>query len=267
MRELILKLTQSAAVRRVVTALRLHLLGNWWLRHFPVVKRLPASGIRYRARRLDSLALSVEMFDESSLYSVADFPAPIRTFADIGCNVGYFTCWLSHQTRNGRLKGIMVDANPEAVEEARWHAQANGLNDVHAVNGLVGPGLEQGEADFFLHRSNVISTAMAPDDANTSPAWKRIKVPCVSIEKTWAKLFGDEACDLLKVDIEGSEMVFFKAETAFLKQVQVILLEWHKPQVTMADFQDFLGQQGFTIKTVLHEGPQVGTALLVRKAS
>jgi hypothetical protein len=37
-------------------------LGNWWLRHFPVVKTLPDSNIRYRARRLESLGLSVEMF-------------------------------------------------------------------------------------------------------------------------------------------------------------------------------------------------------------
>lgn len=267
MRQLILRLTQSTAVRKAVTVLHLHSLGNWWLHHFPTVKQLPDSGIRYRARRLDSLALSVEMFDESSLYSVSDLSAQIRTFADIGCNVGYFTCWLSHQTRNTRLKGIMVDANPDAVEEARWHAQANKLNDVHAINGLVGPGLQEGEADFFLHRSNVISTAVAPDGAATSSAWKRIKVPHVSIEQTWAKLFGDEVCDLLKVDIEGSEMVFFKAETVFLKRVQVILLEWHKPQVTLAEFRDFLKQHGFATKTILHDGPQVGTALLVREAA
>ena len=108
---------------------------------------------------------------------------------------------------------------------------------------------------------------MAPAAADASPAWKRIKVPYVSIEGTWAKLFGDEACDLLKVDIEGSEMVFFKAETAFLKRVQVILLEWHKPQVTLDEFRDFLAQQGFSVKAVLHEGPQVGTALLVRQTS
>jgi hypothetical protein len=43
-------------------------LENWWLRHFPVVKTLPGSDIRYRARRLDSLAMSLEMFDECTLY-------------------------------------------------------------------------------------------------------------------------------------------------------------------------------------------------------
>jgi hypothetical protein len=42
------------------------------LRRFPVVKTLPGSGMRYRARRVESLALSVEMFDKGTLYSTSN---------------------------------------------------------------------------------------------------------------------------------------------------------------------------------------------------
>ena len=70
--------------------MRLHLLANWWLLLFPVVKTLPGSGIRYRARRVESLGLSVEMFDKDALYATSDLPANIRTFADLGCNADYF---------------------------------------------------------------------------------------------------------------------------------------------------------------------------------
>ena len=59
-------------VRKTVKSLRLHLLVNWWLRRFPVVKTLPGSGMRYRARRVESLALSVEMFDKGTLYSTSN---------------------------------------------------------------------------------------------------------------------------------------------------------------------------------------------------
>src|SRR5580658_2950286 len=92
MRKLILRMTGSARTRNAVKALRLHLLANWWLRLVPVVKTLP-SGIRYRARRVESLALSSEFFDSDVLYDINE-GAAIQTFADLGCNVGYFTCWL-----------------------------------------------------------------------------------------------------------------------------------------------------------------------------
>ena len=62
MRNLILRLIGSKKVRTVIKFLRLHLLGNWWLHRFPVVRTLPKSGIRYWARMLDSLALASEMF-------------------------------------------------------------------------------------------------------------------------------------------------------------------------------------------------------------
>ena len=55
MRKLTLNLSRSTFVRKVVKFLRLHLLANWWLHRFPVVKTLPGSGIRYRARRVESL--------------------------------------------------------------------------------------------------------------------------------------------------------------------------------------------------------------------
>ena len=107
MRKLILNLANSTPVRKTVKFLRLHLLTNWWLNHFPIVKVLPKSGVKYRARRVESLALSVEMFDKESLYSLSDLPENLQTFADLGCNVGYFSCWLVHSLNNRKLKGLV----------------------------------------------------------------------------------------------------------------------------------------------------------------
>jgi predicted transcriptional regulator len=76
-------------LRKRIKTLHLQVPVNFWLRHFPVVKTLP-SGIRYRARRVESLALSTEMFDENAPYAITDTPSNIRTFADPGYKVGYF---------------------------------------------------------------------------------------------------------------------------------------------------------------------------------
>jgi FkbM family methyltransferase len=265
MRKLILRLAGSETLRKTVKFFRLHLLVNWWLGCFPVMKTLPASGIRYRARRLESLGLSMEMFDKDELYSTSDLPADIRTFADLGCNVGYCTCWLCDRLNNRQMQGLMVDGNAEAVEDAKWHVKTNNLANVHVLHGLVGMENRGGQASFFLHASNVCSTATPPDSAlNAANTWKRVQVPCVNLEENWQLHFGNTRCDLLKVDIEGSEMDFFRNEPSFLKRARAILIEWHKWRVTFAEVEAFLSEQGFVLKKILHEDGGLGTALFIR---
>jgi FkbM family methyltransferase len=265
MRKLTLNLSRSATVRKVVKFLRLHLLANWWLHRFPVVKTLPGSGIRYRARRVESLGLSVEMLDEGTLYPGTNLLGDIRTFADLGCNAGYFTCWLCHQLKSRQLKGLMVDAHTDAIEDARWHVATNSLNDVHVLHGLIGLGGKGGPANFFMHASSVVSTAIPPASASEAGTWTQIQVPCVGVEENWSKYFGNERCDLLKIDVEGSEMDFFRSETAFLQRVRTILIEWHKERVSYDELEKFLSQQGFSPKSVLNENAVVGTALFSRR--
>src|SRR6266571_3902008 len=119
MRRLITWLSRFAFLRRAIQRLHLHDLSNWWLGHFPTIKRLPESGVVYRASRLESIPLAVEMFEKGNLYDASLLPPAFQTFADLGCNVGYFTCWLAHLAKGRQLKGLMLDANSEAVEEAR----------------------------------------------------------------------------------------------------------------------------------------------------
>ena len=132
--------SRSAGVRRFVKRVRLHKLGNWWLRNLPLVKRLPGSGVIYRATRLESIPLAVEMFEKGNLYEAALLPEQFTTFADLGCNVGYFTCWLAHLAHGRKLRGLMLDANPGVVAEAQWHMQANKMPEVFTVNGIIGEG-------------------------------------------------------------------------------------------------------------------------------
>jgi FkbM family methyltransferase len=260
MRKLVLKMTHSAFIRGVVKTLRLQVLVNWWLHKFPVVKTLP-SGIQYRARRVESLALSAEMFDENTLYSVTD--APIQSFADLGCNVGYFTCWLCDRLKNTQLKGLMVDANPEAVEDAQWHITQNKLKDVYALQGLAGLPNKKNGVDFFLHTSNVCSTA-TPEEGVSANSWTRIQVPCLDIEENWNKRFGNTPCDLLKLDIEGSEVDFFKNEPQFMGRVKTLVIEWHKAKVTLDEVVRLLSGLGMSMKTILHEDAAAGTAIFVK---
>ena len=109
---------------------------NFALSRFPIVRTLPQSGVRYRCSYLDSLALADELFGRK-VYHPSISPQ-LETFADLGCNVGYFTCLLADVNPGRQIKGLMIDANPQVVKEAAWHAQANQLREVYALHGIVG---------------------------------------------------------------------------------------------------------------------------------
>ncbi|HYV30474.1 MAG TPA: FkbM family methyltransferase [Candidatus Binatia bacterium] len=266
MRHLISWLSRFGGLRRLVRGLGLHTLGNWWLRRFPLVKRLPGSGVIYRATRLESIPLAVEMFDKGNLYDAALLPANFTSFADLGCNVGYFTCWLAHLARGRTLRGLMLDANPQAVEEASWHARANAMPEVYGIHGIAGEGKRGDFAEFYLYESNICSTSHLPDLQRLAlpGRWERILVPCVSLEEHWRRRFGEARCHLLKIDIEGSEMNFLKAEQSFLTLCDSVLVEWHKWTVTLGELRQFLVAQGFAHVKTVEENDQMGTAFFKR---
>jgi FkbM family methyltransferase len=253
-------------LRRGIQLLHLHDLGNAWLRRFPVVRQLPGSGVIYRATRLESIPLSVEMFDKGNLYDAALLPPNFITFADLGCNVGYFTCWLTHLAKGRKLRGLMLDANPKAVEEARWHAKANEMPEVFGIHGIVGEGDKGDFAEFYLYESNICSTSHLPDveKMNLKGKWEKIRVPCVSLEDHWRQRFGDTRCHVLKIDIEGSEMNFLKAEESFLKLCDSLLVEWHKWNVRVDELREFLQKRGFAYIKTIEENDQMGTAYFQR---
>lgn len=264
---MIATLSRSALLRRVVRSLRLHKLGNAWLRRFPQVKTLRGSGTIYRATRLESIPLAVEMFEKGNLYDASLLPKNFTTFADLGCNVGYFTCWLAHLAARRKLKGLMLDANPDAVKEAQWHAHANGMTDVFGLHGILGESSPSGAVDFYLYESNICSTSQLPDieKMGLQGQWTKISVPCLNLEQHWRQRFGDTRCHVLKVDIEGSELNFLRAESSFLRQVDSILIEWHKWRVSLAELKDFLHEHEFAFVKTLEENEQMGTAYFTRR--
>lgn len=259
-------LARSTALRRFVLALRLHRLANRWLRLFPIKKQLGNTGIVYRATNLESIPLANEMFEKGALYDADLLPKEFTCFVDLGCNVGYFTIWLASLAQGRKLSGLVCDANPAAVDEAAWHCQANQMERVYPLNGVVGEGREGDKSDFYLYESNICSTSHLTEEMKLQlkGKWTKISVPCLSIEAEWKKRFGEQRCHLLKVDVEGSELRFLQAESGFLKLVDTILIEWHNWGATLEDLKKTLGDQGFQYVKTLDESETMGTAFFRR---
>jgi len=86
----------------------------------------------------------------------------------------------------------------------------------------------------------------------------------VDVGELWRQRFGVARCQLLKVDIEGSEMDFFRVEQPFLGQVDAILLEWHKWRVKLPEVEALLSASGFKLAEILEEKELEGTCLFRR---
>jgi FkbM family methyltransferase len=269
MSSLVNSLSRSMAIRRLVLALQIHRLGNWWLRRFPIKKHLGEKNVIYRATNLESIPLASEMFEKATLYDASLIPKNFTTFVDLGCNVGYFTCWLASLANGRKLQGLVCDANPAAVGEAAWHCRANQLDGVHALNGLVGEGAAGQTSDFYLYDSNICSTSHVTEEMKRQlkGRWTKISVPCLSVETEWRKRFGGQRCHLLKVDVEGSELRFLQAEKEFLKLVDAVLIEWHTWGATLEDLKRTLGEEGFDYIKTLEESETMGTAFFSRRSA
>ena len=129
-----------ARVRWVLTlvgVLGIYRAFNLFLRLRPVYRRLPQSGAQLRIKSSGGFALLEEFFS-NGLYQNVVAGTRIRTFADLGCNVGWFVLYLLETTGQKNYSGILIDANPEMVDQAAWHLEKNGFQQCNAVWGAVG---------------------------------------------------------------------------------------------------------------------------------
>jgi FkbM family methyltransferase len=242
-------LNSLGVVHFAIDHLRLRKVLNAALKRVPIVRTLP-SGVRYRCRFVDSVTLADDIFGKRE-YDLA-VSRDVRTFVDLGCNVGHFVAFLADKVGRREIRGLAVDADPRMIEETHWLLAANGLSEVVALHGLVGApdaAAKSGDNDFFLHPCTIKSSTHPvdePGDRNDKGAWKKIRVGAVDLEKEWRARLGDARCNLLKIDIEGSEAAFVTENNPFLRRVDAVVIEIHKWIVAPAEIDARLRAHGFT---------------------
>jgi hypothetical protein len=90
-------------------------------------------------------------------------------------------------------------------------------------------------------------------------------VPAVSIAAEWRGHFGDRQVDIVKMNIEGSELDVIRNERSFFaSQVRGVILQWHKWHVGLSDLDAALGSLGFAHRRLYGETRWYGTALFSR---
>jgi FkbM family methyltransferase len=255
----------AATFHRIVRATRVRHAVNAAFRVYPLRRRL-ASGLQYRVRFFESVLVAHLLFSKRSYDFGIDW-RNVRTFADLGANVGYFPVLVADESKRRDVRGVAIEANPSLIEDVEWHLQRNGLDGVKALCGFVGAAPGEAEKDFFLYTANVASSEFATEDPAFPSLgdWSKIRVPTLSLEDVWTRAVGDTRCDLLKIDIEGSEARLVEHESAFLERVDRIIVEWHDFIVPRTESHARLIDLGFELRADDQESDRFSNCYYARK--
>ena len=263
---LLTRLHESRLFHNAVRWFRVQQIAKSVLGVVPLSRTLRDSRLTYRLRNLESFLLAEEIF-KGKVYRDAFDGAEVRTFVDLGCNVGFFVLYAAAQSQLGReVIGLAVDGSAEMAEETRWHVARNELRNVRVDFGAAGFPADVHETTFYVNPSNVASSAQpvlnpnVPKKGDSVP----VKVPVVHVHERWRSLHGDRRIDLLKIDVEGTECDLIRNEPALLAIADRIVIEWHKWVTSLDEVGGLLRAAGFSQRAVVGEDDNAGVAVFER---
>ncbi len=220
------------------------------------------NGIVYRIRSPETFSIAAEIFNRGT-YDLLLTQVVIDTVMDLGCNTGFFTCLLASRYGRTNIKGILVDADPDVIAECEWHLEANHLDNCKTLCAVVGPASSK-ETDFYIAEFNISSSTRPFDESFPFPLPRTLKKTSrqtVTLEDLITTTFGDTRVNVLKVDIEGSELELLAQNLSCLGQVDWVIIEWHKWVIKLEDVSTRLSKYDFTLISILKEDSICGLAL------
>ena len=165
------------------------------------------------------------------------------TVLDLGAHIGTFSLMVAHALPRARI--LAVEAVPENASYLRVNVEQNGFSSrVRVFAGAVAA--TSGTLTMYLRDRTAQHSAVQKSEHS-------ITVPALTLDELVARAGG--SCDLLKLDIEGSEFEVLEAASAeTLSRIKTIIMEYHPFAGDPRRLVSRLSAQGFSISESIH-GP------------
>ena len=135
------------------------------------------------------------------------------TVLDVGANVGSWTVPLARRLAPGGGRVVAFEPVPANRERLEWAVAANGVGAAVEVVG-VALGEAPGELGMWL-KSEVTGAGSGTAALVTGGGESHLSVPVVTLDG-WAADHALTRCDLMKLDIEGAELMMLRGAERFI---------------------------------------------------
>jgi FkbM family methyltransferase len=154
-----------------------------------------------------------------------------ETFVDVGANVGSYTLSTAKQYEDKGVKIIAVEAHPDNYRALCRNIQINNFGNVKTINKAVSDykgnvTLYERSHDGSRVDSDLYSlydTTFLAQNNILHPGGNLLQLECDTLDN----MLLDERVDVMKIDIEGAEVVALKGATNTLKHLRKIIVEIH----------------------------------------
>lgn len=169
------------------------------------------------------------------------------TIVDCGSNIGLSTLYFKKIFPEAKIHAI--EAHPRTFETLVKNVKSNNLSDV-LLNNVAVVGNDETETLLFSAEGGDLRSTRIRDLRDGSP----IKINEITVPSAKLSSLLPEHVDLLKMDIEGSEIEVLEEIEDKLWTVDQILIEYHyipgRTTRSIGDFLSFLERAGFECRLV-----------------
>ena len=170
---------------------------------------------------------------------------PGYVFLDIGANIGYFSLLASNNEPTSKI--ISFEPVKNLFEKLEQNISINTIKNITAFNVAVGDVNE--EKELFISTPDNLGMSSFREPENYSGKKEKVKV--VSID-SWFRTARLSKVDLVKLDVEGSELAALKGMQETLQDFKPLVIAEINPgtlrlfNLTPASVYDFLDKLDFT---------------------
>lgn len=208
---------------------------------FVTVEMFDGSLIYLDLRGLEKFAYFTGAWDYKILKQLLTRLRPDDVVLDVGANIGFYSIALDLQLKKlGGGKLYAFEPVQPNFLRLKHQVSQNNLEKIISRFDLA-LGNEEGEISLYMRNDNNSSTGNAfrvGDDENNLKANYSSKLTKLDI---FTEEHGIHKCNLIKVDIEGGELDFFKDGESFIAKTRPIILSEFNPH--FAEQHDYSFQE------------------------
>lgn len=243
--------------QKILTSLGIHKpefffkkLGKWLgLNHLISVKQ--KAGVKYAIYTFsddrDAISLSREPFVYELLSKLSDD----AIFIDVGANIGMFTIYALNRIRNGKV--IAIEPFPDNIRLIRKSIELNHFKNAFLYECALSD--KNGMVNLYLYEHDGLHSIMGGIHSYTQTQSQGfISVQLRTLDSIVNEL-GLHKIDLIKIDVEGAELLVLKGASDSLPKINSLIMDIHSRSqksngICICPLCSFLRQTGFKVRII-----------------